>query len=357
MINHSASHVLAADFDYIRGIVERNYVGPGVLCEELRQQLASRFERPAVTLADSGTAALQLCLAALAAKEPRKSRVLVGAYVCPEVISAVMRANLVPVLVDCRTDSMNVDMSAMAGKLDASTLAVVCTGIGGAPDDITATVDWNVAVISDCAQAVGARVGGRDVGSAGTCTILSFGPTKMLSAGAGGAFLGDEQLGRDVAALARTELTVEEYKRSGFRPTFGQHMSDLTAGLAAAQLQRLDAMVARRREIAAAYDRALQRHPDVSLVPKADLVKSNRFRYYFFSESAGTWVAHLRTRDIDARRSIAHLIPEYLGDSSAYPNLLRLAPRLVSVPIFPAMTLAQADFVAEMLDLGPKSKV
>jgi perosamine synthetase len=357
MINHSASHILAADFDYIRGIIERNHVGPGVLCEELRQQLASRLERPAVTLADSGTAALHLCLAALAAREPRKSRVLVGAYVCPEVIGAVVRAGLVPVLVDCRSDSLNVDMSAMADKLDADTLAVICTGIAGAPDDIAATADWNVAVISDCAQAIGARVGGRDVGSSGTCAILSFGPTKMLSAGAGGAFLGDEHLGREVAALARSELTAEEYRRSGFRPTYGQHMSDLTAGLAAAQLRRLDAMLARRREIAAAYDRALQGYAGVTLPPQADVVKSNRFRYYFFSENAGAWIAHLRTRDIDARRSIAHAIPEYLGDSSAYPNLLRLAPRLVSVPIYPAMTAAQVDFVAEMLDLGPKSKL
>ena len=141
MINHSASHVLATDFEYVRGIIERNYVGPGVLCEELRQQLASRLERSSVTLADSGTAALHLCLAALAAKEPRKSGVLVGAYVCPEVISAVMRAGLVPVLVDCRIDSLNVDMSAMAEKLDANTLAVICTGIGGTPDDIAATAD------------------------------------------------------------------------------------------------------------------------------------------------------------------------------------------------------------------------
>jgi perosamine synthetase len=287
MISHSASYVLAADFDYIRGIVERNYVGPGVLCEGLRQLLASRLERPSVTLADSGSAALHMCLAALAAKEPGKRRVLVGAYVCPEVISAVMRANLVPVLIDCRTDSLNVDMSAMADKLDADTLAVICTSIGGAPDEITATAEWNVAVISDCAQAVGARIGGRDVGSFGTCTILSFGPTKMLSAGAGGAFLGDGQLGRDVAALARSELSAEEYKRSGFRPSYGQHMSDLTAGLAAAQLRRLDAMVARRRDIAAAYDWALQGQADVTLVPETDLVKPNRFRYYFFSAVAG----------------------------------------------------------------------
>lgn len=357
MINHSASHVLAADFEYIRGIVERNYVGPGVLCEELRQQLASRLERSSVTLTDSGTAALHLCLAALAAREPRKSGVLVGAYVCPEVINAVMRAGLVPVLIDCRTDSLNVDMSAMADKLDANTLAVICTGIGGAPDDIAAAADWGVPVISDCAQAIGARVGMRNVGSSGTCTILSFGSTKMLSAGAGGAFLGDEQLGADVAALARSELTPEEYKRSGFRLTYGQHMSDLTAGLASAQLQRLDAMVERRREIAAAYDRALLGHSDVTLVPQAVLVQSNRFRYYFFSEGAGAWTAHLRTRDIDSRRSIAHVVPEYQGDSGAFPNLLRLTPRLVSVPIFPAMSVVQANFVADMLDLGPGSKL
>jgi perosamine synthetase len=353
MINHSASHVLAADFDYIRGIVERNYVGQGVLCDELRRLLSSRLGRPSVTLTDSGTAALHLCLVALAAKGPGKRHVLVGAYVCPEVISAVMRAGLEPVLIDCRPDSLNVDMAAMAARVDARTLAAVCTGIGGAPDDIGAAADWNVAVISDCAQAIGSCVAGREVGSLGTCTILSFGPTKMLSAGAGGAFLGAEDLGRDVASLALGELPAEEYRRSGFRPSFGQHMGDLTAGLAAAQMRRLDAIVARRRQIAEAYDRALKGNADTSLVPEADLVQSNRFRYYFFSESADAWVAHLRMRDIDARRSIAHVIPEYLGDSSAYPNLLRLARRVVSVPIYPAMTVAQVDFVAAALALGP----
>jgi hypothetical protein len=85
-------------------------------------------------------------------------------------------------------------------------------------------------------------------------------------------------------------------------------------------------------------------------------VESNRFRYYFLSESAGTWVAHLRTREIDARRSIAHVIPEYIGEPSSFPNLVRLAPLVVSVPIFPAMTPIQASFVAEMLKLGPRSK-
>jgi len=72
-------------------------------------------------------------------------------------------------------------------------------------------------------------------------------------------------------------------------------MGDLTAGLAAAQLQRLDAMLARRREIAAAYDGALKGHADVTLVPKAVLVQSNRFRYYFFSERG-----HLGSTSTDA---------------------------------------------------------
>jgi perosamine synthetase len=354
MIRHSASHLIPSDLDYVSGILERNHVGPGVLCAELRGLLAEKFARPSVTLTDSATGALLLCLLALAARHPIKRRVLVGAYVCPEVISAVMRADLEPVLVDTRADSLNVDMSAMARQVDERTLAVVCTNIGGIPDDYAAASGWGVPVISDCAQAIGSRLASRDVASEGACAILSFGATKMLSAGCGGAVLADDGLGAEVAILARPELTREEYLRGGFRPTVGQHMSDLTAGLALAQLRRLESMVERRRRIADAYDEALMSHSDATLMRDRDLVKSNRFRYYFLSDQAGIWIEKLRSTGIDARPSISHVIPEYLGDFNSFPNLLYISRHLVSVPIFPAMTSAQVGFIAEALNSSPE---
>jgi len=353
MISHSASHILKADLEYVHGIVERNYIGKGPLCADLEALLAARFDRTRVTLTHSGAAALQLALVALAERSRHKNRVLMGAYVCPDVVSAVIQAGLQPAFADCRADSLNVDMAAMAGAVDAKTLALICTNIGGMPDDYPAAALTGVPVISDCAQSVGSLIADRDVASEGLCSILSFGATKMLTAGSGGALLSSsEDFHNAVADLARQELPEEQYRRNGFQVTFGQHIGDLTAGLALAQLRRLDATIARRRQIAETYDGALRQHPEVQLVNDGPAAKSNCFRYYFLTDRAHDWVKYLRSRDIDARRSISHPIPEYFGNLNAFPNLARMKERVVSIPIFPALTTVDVGLVVESLTVG-----
>lgn len=354
LIRHSASQVLAADLNYIQGLIERNYVGQGPLCDDLRQLLRSQFVCSEVVLTDSGTAALHLALLALAAERRGRMRVLVGAYVCPEVISAIVRAGLEPVLADSRADSLNVDMAQLGGLVDARTLAIICTHVAGVPDDYATAASFGVPVISDCAQAVGASVAGRDVAGDGVCVILSFGATKMLTAGGGGAILcRSESVGRQVAELARAELPVEEYRRRGFQVTYGQHMGDLTAGLAAAQVRRLAAIVERRRSIAESYERVLRTRADATTVHEGAGVRSNRFRYYFLSPHARRWIEALRAKGIDARGSIAHLIPEYYGSTHAFPHLGSISRMVVSVPIFPAMTAQQNETVVAALSAGP----
>ena len=350
MIGHSASHVVAADFDYVRGIVDRNHVGAGSLCSALRQLLKTQFSCNEVILTDSGTAALHLCLLALAMEHPGRTKVLAGAYACPEVICAILHARLEPVLVDSRADCLNVDM-AVAGRLvDEKTLAIICTHVGGIPDDCRLAATFGVPVISDCAQAVGSSVDGRDVASEGLAAILSFGPTKMLSAGSGGALLcRSESLGRTIVNLARPELSIEEYRRDGFRVTYGQHIGDVTAGLAAAQLRRLPGLVERRCSIAASYEAVLRARADIELPNQGAGVRANRFRYYFLSREAAVWIESLRSRGIDARGSIAHVIPEYYGNLGAFPRLGVMCGRVVSVPIYPAMSAADVDAITAAL--------
>jgi dTDP-4-amino-4,6-dideoxygalactose transaminase len=355
MIGHSASHLLASDFDYIRGIIDRNHVGQGLLCEELKHQLKSRFGCREVVLADSGTAALYLCLIALREERRGRTNVLVGAYCCPEVISAVIRAELEPVLADTREDSLNVDMAALGKLIDARTLAVICTNVGGMPDDYAAAGTFGVPLLSDCAQAIGSSVAGRDVASEGICSILSFGPTKVITAGGGGAVLcRSDTLAESIRNLARPELSVEEYHQNGFRVTCGQHMGDLTAGLAGAQMRRLEALVDRRRAIAESYDRVLSGHGDAHVVREGDRVRSNRFRYYFLSDRAPRWIDHMRSLGIDARGSISHVIPSYHQGLTAFPRLARASSMVVSVPIFPAMSDAQVRTVTHALASGPE---
>jgi perosamine synthetase len=353
-IHHSASQLLSSDFEYIQGIVDRNYVGQGQLCDNLKQLLKERYACHQVILTDSGTAALHLCLLGLCEEYPAKKRVLVSAYVCPEVIGAVMRAGLIPVLVDICADSLNVDVSSMAKLFDADVLAIICTNIAGMPDDYSAAAAFGVPVVSDCAQSIGSSINGRDVAGEGVSAILSFGSTKMVTAGGGGAILcRGESLAEIIVRLARPELSVEEYRKTGFQVTFGQHLSDLTAGLAGAQLRRLDEMVARRRHIAESYDQALHDCGEAGVVKERHLVRSNRFRYYFLSDRATLWLDFLRSKGIDARGSISHVIPEYYGNTDAFPRLGRVSEMVVSVPIFPAMTTEEVGAVADALKSGP----
>lgn len=354
MIPHSASELISSDFDYIRGIVERNYVGQGPLCAGLRTFLASQFACTGATLTDSGTAALHLCLLALRERHPHKTRVLLSSYVCPEVVGAVIQAGLEPALADVSEDSLNVDMNSMARLVDSKSLALICTNIGGVPDDYAHAAQFEIPVISDCAQAIGSRVDDSDVATEGLFSILSFGSTKMVTAGGGGAVLcRDQALGQAIDRLSRQELSVEEYRQSGFRVTFGQHMGELLAGLAAAQLRRLEGTLKRRREVAEMYDRALDGHADVAYMRERPLVKFNRFRYYFLSERAPSWIAYLRAAGIDARRSISHAMPEYDAKLSDFPRLRRLSNMVVSVPISPAMTDDEVKFVAWNLGSAP----
>lgn len=353
MIPHSASQVETQDFAFIAGVVERNFVGRGPLCADLERELGLRFGRAHVTLCNSGTAALHLALVALKQHAPAGARVLLGAYGCPEVVSAVLRAGLQPHFVDIAPGTLNMDMQAARAQVDERALAILCTHIGGRPDDLAAAAALGLPVISDCAQGVGSRIGAEDVASAGICSILSFGATKMLTVGSGGAVLsGDATLGARIAHLARAELSVEEYRREGLVPRFGQHVGELTAGLALAQLRKLDVSIERRREIAAAYDTALAPHPDAQ-APGEQLVRLNRFRYYFMTSRADAWLAHLRSNGIDARRSISHALPDYVGRLDAFSGLARALRQVVSVPVYPAMTASQVHTVAAALAAGP----
>jgi perosamine synthetase len=353
-VSHSASNVEPGDFQYIDGIMQRNFVGDGPLCAELRQLLKSRYSCCEAILTDSGAAALHLALLGLGRRYPHRKRVLLSAYVCPQVVTAVLTAGLEPVLVDTRRDSLNMDMDAAARLVASDTLAIICSHVGGMPDDCALASSFGIPVISDCAQALGTEVRGQDLACVGICAVLSFGSTKMVTAGSGGALLcRDGELAAVLTQLANPELTAHEYRLNGFQVTYGQHMGDITAGLACSQLHRLAGMIERRRMIASQYSQALSGQKDLEEVAEAPEVRCNRFRFYFLALDARSWIDALRKRGVDARRSIAHAIPEYQGNLRQYPGLMSTFSRMVSLPIFPTMAREQFELVGNALAEGP----
>jgi len=154
----------------------------------------------------SGTAALTIALKA-AKLTSRKRQVILPAYTCPSVFSAVVKSGLEPVLCDMKRRSFQIDQEQMESKIGADTLAIVAVHLYGIPEEIIALKELagvhDVILMEDAAQGFKNRVGedalgggsnlgltkGGYLGSFGDLAILSFGRGKPLSLLHGGAVI------------------------------------------------------------------------------------------------------------------------------------------------------------------------
>ena len=162
---------------------------------EMEQQLRSYFGVRHAVLLSSGTAALAVILRALASLSPGRDEVLIPAFTCFSVPSAVVREGLSPTLCDIDPGTLDFEPASVKQAITSRTLCVIPTHLFGIPANISNIKnlcrEHGAYVVEDAAQAFGVRNGGRLLGTNGDVGFLSFGRGKHLSAGSGGAVLTD----------------------------------------------------------------------------------------------------------------------------------------------------------------------
>ena len=137
----------------------------------------------------SGTAALVVALEALKTFSDRK-QVIINAYTCPWVALAVIKANLIPILADSRSDHFDYCEKSLKSVVNHQTLAVVHTHLGGRVADVEKTItiakNEGAYVIEDAAQSLGAKLDNKSVGTFGDIGFYSLGVGKGLTIFSGG---------------------------------------------------------------------------------------------------------------------------------------------------------------------------
>src|SRR5207247_1116004 len=191
----------------------------------------------------SGSAALELSLRAL--DVGHGDEVVVPTYACDALHHAVTRCGATPVLADADPETLGPAAKDVARRLTRRTRAVVVVHPFGLGLDLDEFLALGVPVVEDCAQAIGARVAGRSVGSRGALAVCSFYATKLLTTGEGGAVAGAPE------RVARVRDARDYDEREALVPRFNFKLTDIQAALGRSQLGRLDACIARRRAIAA----------------------------------------------------------------------------------------------------------
>ena len=285
-----------------------------------------------------------------------------------------------PVFVDVDRDTLMTDVARIEAAITPRTKAIIPVHYAGAAfdlDPLYALADKHgIAVIEDAAHAAGTRYKGRPVGAQGTA-IFSFHAIKNMACAEGAMFVtDDEALASRVRMLKFHGLGVDAYDRlTGGRkpqaqvmePGFKYNLADINAAIALVQLQRLDAINARRAELAAAYRQKLEGLPvqPLALPAYAQTHAWHLFILRIDSERCGidreAFMKGLQDQGIGTG---IHFIATHLHtwyrqrDPDLYlPDTEWNSARLCSIPLFPDMSDQDLDRVvgaiATLMDKRP----
>ena len=300
----------------------------------------------------SGSAALFLALKALQIGDG--DEVLVPTYACSSLLNAVYLAGATPIIVDISDTDFNPTMDTVSEKITDSTRALVLTHTFGVPTDTMEFRSLGIRVIEDCAQSIGAKYRGENVGRLGDIATFSFFATKMITTGHGGMVVSN-----DSNLVERVRDYCHYDGREEYYPRFNFQMTDFQAALGLSQLGRLSEFIEKRLSFSRRYERAIGKHNNFMRQIPIGPAMANGYRF----------VLKLGSNLVDAKKlmldrgitCIRPIIPEELLhrcldlSPSDFPGAESVAANTLSVPIFPSLSEDQivriVDGLTELKDL------
>ena len=251
-------------------VLRSGWISQGPRVAEFEQRFAEYVGSPYAVAVSSCTTALHLALLAVGVKEGDE-------VLCPSLsfiatANAIVHAGATPVFVDIDESTYNIDPQRIELALTPRTKAILVVhqiGLPAALDEIQAIARRHgLVVVEDAACAIGSEYRGQRIGAPHSAiACFSFHPRKILTTGEGGMITtADPQVAdrlkqlrqhamtvSDVARHSSSTVMIERYDEVGYN----YRMTDLQAGVGLVQLQRLEEMIPKRRQLAARYSAEL----------------------------------------------------------------------------------------------------
>ena len=283
------------EWDYVKDCLDTGWVSSvGAYVDRIERQIADFTGCKHAIATSNGTSALHTCL--LLAGVDAGDEVLVPTLTFIATANAVSYIRAVPHFVESEGVSLGVD----AGKLDAHLRqtteivdgecvnrftdarikALVVMHVFGHPSDLDALVDlaqrWKLVLIEDAAESLGSYYHGRHTGNFGRISALSFNGNKIVTTGGGGAILtNDGELARRAKHLTTTARLPDRWNFLHDEVGYNYRMPNINAALGCAQLERLPAMLQRKRQLAERYRQAFAGFDGVRFLAEPPGTSSN----------------------------------------------------------------------------------
>jgi perosamine synthetase len=242
-------------------------------------------------------------------------------------------------------------------RISDRTRAIIVVHMFGVPAPVDQICDLGRPVIEDFTLSFGARYRGKPLGTWGAFGVSSFHESKMMSCGRGGMVTASSgqaiERVRYLNGWESEQVALRQETRpiAPFELRYNFDMGDLSAALGSSQLERVDAFIARRRAIASLYSESLSRLDGVVSPSKSDA--SNIYFRYMCALTDKNVVSVLKefaSQGIELGRGVYPPLHRFFGEADdAYPNAVEAASRMISVPVYPALSDAEVERIRTQL--------
>ena len=301
----------------------------------------------------NGTTALHLALLALGSKSG--DEVILPALTHIATANAVTFTGATPVFVDSDAASWTVDPNDIEKHITKRTRGIIAVHLYGRPARMNRILPlaqkYGLWVVEDAAEAHGARVLGRPVGSIGTIGTFSFFGNRILTTGEGGIVTTNDD---DLAEL------MSRYRGQGVSPTvtywhdllgYNYRMTNLTAAIGLAQLERVHGILAAKQRLSRWYTERLASTPEIELARPRDWADDVCWMFSGLVSCRDEVRAKLSEAGIDTRPFFfpVYKMPIYHDPTIHLPVTENLSKKGIHLPSSPRLKEEQVDYICDTL--------
>jgi perosamine synthetase len=358
------------EIEALRGPFESGWIGLGPKTKEFEERFAKYIGADYAIGLNSATAALHL---ALMVAEVEGGEVITTPMTFVSTNMAILYNNAIPVFADIEEDTLNIDVKEIEKRIGPRTKAIIVVHYGGHACDMDPIMEIarhrGIKVIEDAAHACGGEYKGRKCGSIGDVGCFSFHAVKNLATGDGGMITcRNAQYDARLRKLRWVGISKDTWNRSEIENKYSwfytveemgykYHMNDITAAIGLVQLEKLDGLNQRRREIVKIYNESFTDLEWLETPVSKEYAKSALHNYVVKVNDRDQFIQYLQDRGIS---SSVHYFPNHLYDlfkdyRTPLPKTERVWKRIVTLPLYPDMREEDVNKVVKTVRNFPRS--
>lgn len=266
-------YITSDELTAVSRIIKSGWLSLGQETEKFEQSIAKYAGAKYAVATNSGTAALHLSVIAAGIKPG--DEVITTPFTFVASANCCLYEKAKPVFVDIDPTTLNLDVKQIEAKITTKTKAILAVDVFGYPAEwqpiIKIAKKYNLAIIEDAAEALGAKYQNRKLGGLGHSTVFGFFPNKQMTTGEGGVVVTNnkkqyELMKHLVNQGHRAGQEQQDYRYLGYN----YRMTEIAASLGREQLTKIDRFLDNRRQIAGWYDKQLTNVPGINLLKPND---------------------------------------------------------------------------------------